>query len=277
MSFWCRLGTWTGSLPSRLRERLQQSPGRQSHGERQSVDLQFDYSRMGQRSRQCGKSSQKCFDREHYRKRCALWLWQRQRYRRLEGESLQESSVVYAEEYLHGVLDKLKFRATKVVPNGLIQYRFLFRFSLSAPGNSLVIGPKHIVFSSCPSFSSPPFPSDGFSGRDGWLIDAQSRTRLTIRPGHRSHTPSLPLAASRAPRRRSSYVSPSRAVNRPDVSDSRTPPKGLGADEFQRIGPRFPPRNLPGQGQGASEAKDAVYYHWEPLFPRFVQLGAEDC
>jgi hypothetical protein len=41
----------------------------------------------------------------------------------IKGEPLQEGSVLYAEEYLHGVLHKLRFRITKVVPNNLIEYR----------------------------------------------------------------------------------------------------------------------------------------------------------
>lgn len=57
----------------------------------------------------------------------------------IKGGPLQEGSVVYAEEYLHGVLHKLKFRITKVVPNRLIEYRLLFPLSLLAPGNLFLI------------------------------------------------------------------------------------------------------------------------------------------
>jgi hypothetical protein len=60
----------------------------------------------------------------------------------IKGEPLQEGSVLYAEEYLHGVLHKLKFRINKVVPNCLIEYRILFPMSLLAPANSFVIEPK---------------------------------------------------------------------------------------------------------------------------------------
>jgi hypothetical protein len=60
----------------------------------------------------------------------------------IKGEALQEGSVVYAEEYLHGVLHRLKFRITKVVPNRLIEYRSLFPLSLLASGNSFVIEPR---------------------------------------------------------------------------------------------------------------------------------------
>jgi hypothetical protein len=60
----------------------------------------------------------------------------------IKGEPLQEGSVVYAEEYLHGELHKLKFRIVKVVPNRLIEYRILFPISLLSPANSFVIEPK---------------------------------------------------------------------------------------------------------------------------------------
>ena len=36
---------------------------------------------------------------------------------------LREGTIVYCEEYLHGKLHKLKFRATKIVPNSCIEYR----------------------------------------------------------------------------------------------------------------------------------------------------------
>ena len=60
----------------------------------------------------------------------------------VKGEPLQEGSIVYAEEYLHGQLHKLKFLITKVVPNKVIEYRALFPFSLFAPQNAFIIEPK---------------------------------------------------------------------------------------------------------------------------------------
>ena len=60
----------------------------------------------------------------------------------IKGESLQEGSIVYAEEYLHGQLHKLKFRITKVLPNKAIEYRALFPLSLFSPGNAFIIEPK---------------------------------------------------------------------------------------------------------------------------------------
>ena len=47
-----------------------------------------------------------------------------------------------ADEYLHGVLHKLKFRITKVVPNRTIEYRSVFPLSLLAPGNKFLIEPR---------------------------------------------------------------------------------------------------------------------------------------
>ena len=50
----------------------------------------------------------------------------------LKGQPWTEGSVVYAEEYIHGKLHKLKFTVTKVVPNKKIEYvpvsRFLRRY-----------------------------------------------------------------------------------------------------------------------------------------------------
>ena len=60
----------------------------------------------------------------------------------IKGRPLQEGSIVYAEEYLHGVLHKLKFRITKIVPNRKIEYRSLFPLSLLSPGNTFLIEPR---------------------------------------------------------------------------------------------------------------------------------------
>ena len=60
----------------------------------------------------------------------------------VKGGTLEEGSVVYAEEYLHGELHKLKFVITKVVPNKEIEYRPLFPLSLFVPRNTFLIEPK---------------------------------------------------------------------------------------------------------------------------------------
>jgi len=46
----------------------------------------------------------------------------------IKGEPWQVDSVVYAEEYLHGKLHKLKFIITKVVPNRRIEFAPTNRF-----------------------------------------------------------------------------------------------------------------------------------------------------
>jgi hypothetical protein len=47
----------------------------------------------------------------------------------IKGEPFQEGSVVYAEEYLHGELHKLKFVGIKMIPNRLIEYGLAFPLS----------------------------------------------------------------------------------------------------------------------------------------------------
>lgn len=60
----------------------------------------------------------------------------------IKGNPLQEGSILYAEEYLHGDLHKLKFRITKIIPNKEIKYRSLFPLSILSPGNTFLIEPK---------------------------------------------------------------------------------------------------------------------------------------
>jgi hypothetical protein len=80
-----------------------------------------------------------CFkDKESYQ----AWHPDHVDIRWIKGEPLQEGSIVYAEEYLHGYLHKLKFRITKVVPSRVIEYRSLFPLSILAPGNTFLIEPK---------------------------------------------------------------------------------------------------------------------------------------
>ena len=77
----------------------------------------------------------------------------------IKGESLQEGSIVYAEEYLHGGLQKLKFIITKVVPNRVMEYRPLFPLSILAPGNAFFIEPKgenSCIFTATGSFRAGP-------------------------------------------------------------------------------------------------------------------------
>jgi hypothetical protein len=81
--------------------------------------------------------TQRMRDKESYR----AWHPDHVDIRWIKGEPLEEGSIVYAEEYLHGDLHKLKFRITKIVPNRLIEYRILFPLSLLAPGNKFIIEP----------------------------------------------------------------------------------------------------------------------------------------
>ena len=60
----------------------------------------------------------------------------------VKGEPWEEGSIMYCEEYLHGVLHKLKFKCTKKVKDKLIEYRPLFPLSLFAPGNAFIFEPK---------------------------------------------------------------------------------------------------------------------------------------
>jgi hypothetical protein len=80
----------------------------------------------------------------------------------IKGDPLKEGSIAYAEEYLHGVLHKLKFRITKIVPNRVIEYSPLFPVSLLAPGNTFLIEPK--------GEESCVFTATGSLRLPGWLF-----------------------------------------------------------------------------------------------------------
>jgi hypothetical protein len=65
------------------------------------------------------------------------------RFRWLKGPPWTEGSVIYAEEYIHGKLHKLKFKITKITPNKKIEYspvsRFIRKFF---PKNEFIIEQK---------------------------------------------------------------------------------------------------------------------------------------
>jgi hypothetical protein len=82
--------------------------------------------------------TQRMMDKESYQ----AWHQDHVDIRWIKDEPLQEGSIVYAEEYIHGYLHKLKFRITKIVPNRLIEYRPLFPLSIIASGNKFIIEPK---------------------------------------------------------------------------------------------------------------------------------------
>jgi len=77
-------------------------------------------------------------DKESYQ----AWHPEHVDIRWIKGEPLQQGSTVYAEEYLHDDLHKLKFRITKIVPNRVIEYRSLFPLSILSTGNTFLIEPK---------------------------------------------------------------------------------------------------------------------------------------
>lgn len=60
----------------------------------------------------------------------------------IKGNSTKEGSVLYAEEYLHGGLHKLKFLVTKIEMNRRIEYRLLFPASLLIPKNGFIFTSK---------------------------------------------------------------------------------------------------------------------------------------
>jgi hypothetical protein len=117
---------------------------------------------------------QRLRDKEAYRQ----WHPDHVDIRWIKGEPLQQGSVLYAEEYLHGVLHKLRFRITKVVPNRLIEYRALFPLSLLAPGNSFVIEPTgrdRCVFTATGSLRMPRWLFDRMHPRHRGKIEATQR------------------------------------------------------------------------------------------------------
>ena len=64
-------------------------------------------------------------------------------FRCIKGEPCQEGSVVYAEEYIHGKLHKLKFLVKEVVPNRKIEFVPLARLlRIYFPRNTFLIEPR---------------------------------------------------------------------------------------------------------------------------------------
>lgn len=90
-------------------------------------------------------SAEKVFEwlLQHMRDKASYQAWhpEHKELRWIKGEPCKEGSIVYIEEYLQGVLHKLKFRFTKIIPNRLIKYRVLFPLSIIAPYNKFIIEP----------------------------------------------------------------------------------------------------------------------------------------
>ena len=72
----------------------------------------------------------------------------------IKGDNFKEGSVLYAEEYLGGKLEKLRFKSTKYVPNELIEYKVLFPESLICYRGSFKVKPYNqgSVFTAALSF-----------------------------------------------------------------------------------------------------------------------------
>jgi len=61
----------------------------------------------------------------------------------IRGRNFEEGSVLYSEEYLGGILEKMNAKVTKNVKNRLIEYRFLFPTSIICSGGSFNFEPSN--------------------------------------------------------------------------------------------------------------------------------------
>jgi len=59
----------------------------------------------------------------------------------VKGSNFRKGSILYAEEYLGGRLEKLRFKSTNYVPNRLIEYKLLFPESIVCSGGSFSVEP----------------------------------------------------------------------------------------------------------------------------------------
>lgn len=71
----------------------------------------------------------------------------------VKGESMEEGSILYCEEYIHGDLHNMKFRLTNIGP-ARIDYDILFPMSVICPKGSFIVEPKgdHCTFTATLSF-----------------------------------------------------------------------------------------------------------------------------
>ena len=87
----------------------------------------------------------------------------------IKGQPWEEGSVVYAEEYIHGKLHKLRFVITKVIPNRRIEFAPLSRFlRIYFPKNIFAIEPKE---------DNCVFTASGCL-RVGWLVKTFAKDKL---------------------------------------------------------------------------------------------------
>jgi uncharacterized protein YndB with AHSA1/START domain len=90
-------------------------------------------------------------------------------FRWIKGHPWEEGSVVYAEEYIHGKLHKLKFVITKLIPNRLIEYAPTSWFlRMYFPKNRFTVEPKE---GGCILTAQATI-------RVGWLIRTFAKKRL---------------------------------------------------------------------------------------------------
>jgi len=90
----------------------------------------------------------------HFAENYRAWHKDHVTARWIEGKNFEKGSVLYAEEYLGGKLEKLSFEITNCVPNELIEYKVLFPESMICSGGSFSIKPSNggSVFTATLSF-----------------------------------------------------------------------------------------------------------------------------
>ena len=87
----------------------------------------------------------------------------------IKGQPWEEGSVVYAEEYIHGKLHKLKFVVTKVVQGKMIEYAPVSRLlRIYFPKNTFTVQPEGAA---CIFTASGTY-------RVGWLVKTFAGKRL---------------------------------------------------------------------------------------------------
>lgn len=77
----------------------------------------------------------------HFEENCKAWHKDHVLARWVKGRNFEKGSVLYAEEYLGGKLEKLSFEITNCVPNELIEYKVLFPESIICSKGSFSIKP----------------------------------------------------------------------------------------------------------------------------------------
>jgi hypothetical protein len=85
----------------------------------------------------------------------------------IRGNKFSEGSILYAEEYLGGSLEKLRFKVTQN-ENGLIEYNLLFPESIICPKGSFSFKPhkKGTIFTATLTF------------RFGWILSSLFKHKL---------------------------------------------------------------------------------------------------